>query len=90
MPSSVKNLPYWNTAETLPCMYSGTIQTQKASNHNLFYWLFKNQVKVNAPLVLWLNGGPGSSSMFGLFVENGPLRVSRNGTTSNDFTVGLP
>lgn len=27
--------------------------------------------------------------MFGLFAENGPLRVTRNGTTDNDFVIGL-
>lgn len=28
------------------------------------------------PVVLWLQGGPGSSSMFGLFTENGPFFVN--------------
>lgn len=31
-----------------------------------------------APVVLWLQGGPGSSSMFGLFVEHGPYIVTKN------------
>lgn len=29
-----------------------------------------------APVVLWLQGGPGATSMFGLFMENGPFRVN--------------
>ena len=33
----------------------------------------------DAPVVLWLQGGPGGSSLFGLFVENGPLAVDSNG-----------
>lgn len=36
-----------------------------------------------------MNGGPGSTSMFGLWLENGPLRVRQNGSTFNDFSVGL-
>lgn len=34
----------------------------------------------DAPVVLWLQGGPGGSSMFGLFVEHGPYVVTKNMT----------
>ena len=33
----------------------------------------------SAPLLLWLQGGPGGSSLFGLFIENGPLSVTKDG-----------
>ena len=29
-----------------------------------------------APVVLWLQGGPGGTSMFGLFLEHGPFGVT--------------
>lgn len=37
----------------------------------LWYWFVKAD-KPDAPLTIWLNGGPGCSSMFGLFAGNGP------------------
>lgn len=58
-------------------------------DHNLFYWFFKNTALTNPPLVLWINGGPGSTSMFGLFLENGPLRVTKTGTGLDDFQIKL-
>jgi carboxypeptidase C (cathepsin A) len=29
----------------------------------------------NVPLIIWLQGGPGGSSQFGAFTENGPIRI---------------
>ena len=30
------------------------------------------------PLILWLQGGPGSSSQFGAFTENGPIKITKD------------
>jgi len=29
------------------------------------------------PLIIWLQGGPGSSSQFGAFTEIGPIRITK-------------
>lgn len=45
---------------------------------NTFYWYFEAQNNPqDSPLVIWMNGGPGASSMFGLFTENGPCNITQ-------------
>ena len=43
----------------------------------MFFWFFLSQDvdPETAPLIVWIQGGPGSSSMFGLLKENGPFLV---------------
>ncbi|EEC04461.1 serine carboxypeptidase, putative [Ixodes scapularis] len=60
--------------------YSGFITVDKYSGSNLFFWFFPAMENPEtAPVILWLQGGPGASSLFGLFVEHGPYLVSRRG-----------
>jgi len=74
-----------------PCLQTGTcqagyLQPSPKLGNGLFYWFFKSQDKNSAaPLILWLQGGPGCSSMLGLFTENGPFELSES--KSGDFEV---
>ncbi|XP_058126438.1 venom serine carboxypeptidase [Anopheles ziemanni] len=56
--------------------YSGYLTVDAATNSNLFFWYFVAKLDPAAPVVLWLQGGPGASSLYGLFTENGPFSVS--------------
>ncbi|XP_063778038.1 probable serine carboxypeptidase CPVL isoform X2 [Pseudophryne corroboree] len=59
--------------------YSGYLTVNKTCDSNLFFWFFPAQLRPEtAPVLLWLQGGPGGTSMFGLFVEHGPYIVQKN------------
>ncbi|UJR27758.1 hypothetical protein I4U23_009031 [Adineta vaga] len=58
--------------------YSGYLTVNKTHQSNLFFWFFPSQTgNASAPLLVWLQGGPGSSSLFGLFAEQGPIMVDK-------------
>jgi serine carboxypeptidase-like clade II len=60
-------------------MYSGYVTVDESAGRALFYWLQEVQP---APLVLWLNGGPGCSSVaYGASEELGAFRIQPDGAT---------
>lgn len=58
---------------------------------NTFFWFIEARVDAGtAPLTIYINGGPGSSSMVGLFQESGPCQVvevakGQFGTVARDW-----
>jgi cathepsin A (carboxypeptidase C) len=51
-----------------------------SEDRKLHYWFVESQSHPKTdPVILWLNGGPGCSSLEGLFTENGPFRVTEDG-----------
>ena len=65
-------------------MYSGYVAVDEgAGGRALFYWLQEVPPEAQpAPLVLWLNGGPGCSSVaYGASEELGAFRIRPDGAT---------
>ena len=76
----VKLLPKYEYNGTL---YSGYLS---ASPRKQFHYLLHlaDTEHDSKPLVLWLNGGPGCSSLYGWITENGPMMYHKNKTFSKN------
>jgi serine carboxypeptidase-like clade 1 len=80
--AAIDSLPGWSGP--LPSRhYSGYVDVSAdpgtTPGRFLHYWLVEAEDvdPATAPLVLWLNGGPGCSSMDGFWHEVGPFRVDK-------------
>lgn len=68
--------------------YAGYFTVNKKYNSNTFFWFFPSESNyLNDPVVLWLQGGPGATSLIGLFTENGPYIVkTKHGVKLREYT----
>lgn len=62
------------TAFDSQLQYTGWVHIPGDYPTNTFFWFIAARQQTSQ-LTVWLNGGPGTSSMFGLFNENGPCEV---------------
>ncbi|XP_053204883.1 lysosomal protective protein-like [Panonychus citri] len=62
-------------------MYSGYLDASPGT-HLHYVFVESENDPAKDPLLLWLNGGPGCSSLLGFFTEQGPFRL--NGNSSLD------
>ncbi|XP_052184547.1 serine carboxypeptidase-like 45 [Diospyros lotus] len=68
--------------------YSGYVTVDEKNPKALFYYFVEAETDpASKPLVLWLNGGPGCSSLgVGAFSENGPFRPSGKVLVKNEYS----
>ncbi|XP_798670.2 lysosomal protective protein [Strongylocentrotus purpuratus] len=85
-PDEVTNLPGLKTQPTFR-HYSGYLNA--SGEDRLHYWFVESENDpANDPVVLWMNGGPGCSSMDGMLSELGPFHVNNDGQSlyMNEFS----
>ena len=85
---AVLSLPGWGQPPTR--QFAGFLDASAAEpGTRLFYWFAaceRGHLR-DCPTVLWLNGGPGSSSVLGMLQEQGPLLIDRDGgLVANPFS----
>ncbi|KAJ8726588.1 hypothetical protein PYW07_001286 [Mythimna separata] len=68
--------------------YSGFFTVNETYNSNIFFWYFPvlNKPVNSTPWIIWLQGGPGASSMTGLFDEIGPFTIVNETLKRNPYT----
>ncbi|XP_063881656.1 probable serine carboxypeptidase CPVL [Scylla paramamosain] len=77
--------------------YAGLFTVDKTFDSNHFVWFFPAREGCkDAPVMVWLDGGPGFSSMFGLFGMHGPFSVTvdrelvpREHTSTKHFNIAF-
>lgn len=90
------------TSKDLPTRHwSGYIEVPIEANETsgapagsafVHYWLVENsEQKSDAPTVVWQQGGPGGSSLIGLFTEMGPLTLNEQSFKTEAYQqTGVP
>ena len=80
--AKVENLPGLSNTH-IDQGFAGFFETAPETGNEMYWWYFPAQNgNTSAPLTIWLQGGPGGSSLFGLFSEMGPFSANADLTLS--------
>mgnify|MGYP000663165034 FL=1 len=83
----VKNLPGLPTAASFD-QFAGYIDVGEdvnGSKNKMFFWMMESRsAPASDPVVIWLSGGPGCSSVAAQMEENGPLHLQGDGSMINN------
>ncbi|KRX10593.1 hypothetical protein PPERSA_05413 [Pseudocohnilembus persalinus] len=81
----VESMPGWGKIDYN--LYSGYLNADDAGLRKLHYFFLESQNDPqNDDLIIWLNGGPGCSSLLGLIQENGPFQFKGINTEFTDMS----
>ena len=78
---AVTSIPGWGDPFR-SAHFSGYLNV--TSGKRIHYHLVEAEDVADAPLVVWLNGGPGCSSYIGFWTENGPFTMNGDGSLSEN------
>ncbi|KAL1915359.1 uncharacterized protein VTP21DRAFT_6817 [Calcarisporiella thermophila] len=81
----VSDLPYVSDDIHLH-NFAGLINLDETTDANMFFWLWPRREQVaREKLIIFLNGGPGCSSVENIFLENGPIRINQTSSESSIY-----
>ena len=93
----VKQLPGWPSDTPFPSrLFTGFADLKKAATPNttmmMHYLVFLSENNhTSDPVLVWFNGGPGATSAWGLFVENGPFQLNEASLIGEEYErTGIP
>lgn len=81
-PGELRYIENSGVCETTEGVYQASGYADLTATESMWFWFFAARSNPDtAPLAIWLNGGPGASSMLGLFQANGPCRMNSDNKT---------